>query len=107
MLGSTYPVLSAIFETAKKRKSRSEFRCGFLFEEPGGFGGLGGEPGFVRPEAQNPSSAPRAKSSRPATAGAACRRSTAPRPRTPRKPNRHIMVEKKNNKHMVGSLARS
>ena len=27
------------FETAKKRKSRSEFRCGFLFEEPGGLNG--------------------------------------------------------------------
>ena len=28
-----------IFETANKRKSKSEFRCGFLFEEPGGFKG--------------------------------------------------------------------
>jgi hypothetical protein len=28
-----------VFETAKKRKSKSEFRCGFLFEEPGGFKG--------------------------------------------------------------------
>ena len=28
-----------VFETANKRKSRSEFRCGFLFEEPGGFKG--------------------------------------------------------------------
>ena len=43
-----------IFETAKKRKSKSEFRCGFLFEEPGGF--KGGEPGFVRPVRQNPGS---------------------------------------------------
>ena len=45
-----------LIETANKRKSRSEFRCGFLFEEPGGFGG---EPGFVvvvvRPVRQNPS----------------------------------------------------
>ena len=28
-----------LFETANKRKSKSEFRCGFLFEEPGGFKG--------------------------------------------------------------------
>ena len=30
---------AASIETAKKRKSKSEFRCGFLFEEPGGFKG--------------------------------------------------------------------
>ena len=28
-----------MIETANKRKSRSEFRCGFLFEEQGGFKG--------------------------------------------------------------------
>ena len=43
------------FETAKKRKSRSEFRCGFLFEEPGGF--KGGSPvssSSVRPSVRVP-----------------------------------------------------
>jgi hypothetical protein len=31
--------LALLIETAKKRKSKSEFRCVFLFEEPGGFKG--------------------------------------------------------------------
>ena len=40
-LSSFPPSFSSFFffETANKRKSRSEFRCGFLFEEPGGFKG--------------------------------------------------------------------
>ena len=66
-------------ETAKKRKSKSEFRCGFLFEEPGGF--KGGSPVssvVVRRVRQNPSSVSRTKPGRPTTAGAASRRSTAP-----------------------------
>ena len=37
------------YETAKKRKSRSEFRCGFLFEEPGGFKGGSPVSSSVRP----------------------------------------------------------
>ena len=57
-----------IFETANKLKSRSEFRCGFLFEEKGG-----GSPvsSVRRREAQNPNSVSITKPSRPTTAGAA------------------------------------
>ena len=67
---------ATLIETAKKRKSRSEFRCGFLFEEKGG---ARFRPSVRRRrEAQNPSSVSRTKPSRPTTAGAACRRSTAP-----------------------------
>ena len=36
---SMLQAMTSTIETANKRKSRSEFRCGFLFEEPGGFKG--------------------------------------------------------------------
>ena len=42
LLSETHPPLARggrVVETTKKRKSKSEFRCGFLFEEPGGFKG--------------------------------------------------------------------
>ena len=41
-----------VFETANKRKSGIEFRCGFLFEEPGGLGG--GPVTSVRPSSGSP-----------------------------------------------------
>ena len=100
-------------ETANKRKSRSKFRRGFLFEEPGGFGG---EPGFIRPSVVRPPCPAKPElcvknQAESADDGGGCVSALngpidTPGP-TKTKPSRQLDDGEEDNKHMVDSLERS